>query len=185
MRDVKGWVLTDEEREAEALEPLVREGGMRGFKVWVDTMEERDAVIAAAEDVGLVATEAARSTASPPCGLIFPERPRVVLWGDSRDYVSSSLTSCTPEEALRRLQAFPRDKAETPDDPVQHPAHYTTGKIECIDYIEDKELGYHLGNAVKYITRAGKKDPAKTIEDLEKAVWYIQRKIKLLKEVEA
>ena len=68
-----------------------------------------------------------------------------------------------------------------PCDPVQHPAHYTTGKIECIEYIEDKELGYHLGNAVKYITRAGKKDPAKTIEDLEKAVWYIQRKIELLK----
>ena len=73
------------------------------------------------------------------------------------------------------------EKAKTSDDPVQHPAHYTTGKIECIEYIEDKELGYHLGNAVKYITRAGKKDPAKTIEDLEKAVWYIQRKIELLK----
>ena len=72
-------------------------------------------------------------------------------------------------------------KAGTSDDPVQHPAHYTTGKIECIDYIEDKELGFHLGNAVKYITRAGKKDPAKTVEDLEKAVWYIQRKIELLK----
>lgn len=76
------------------------------------------------------------------------------------------------------------EKAGASDDPVQHPAHYTTGKIECIDYIEDKELGFHLGNAVKYITRAGKKDPAKTIEDLEKAVWYIQRKIELLKEGE-
>ena len=73
------------------------------------------------------------------------------------------------------------EKAGASDDPVQHPAHYTTGRIECIDYIEDKELGFHLGNAVKYITRAGKKDPAKTIEDLEKAVWYIQRKIELLK----
>ena len=68
------------------------------------------------------------------------------------------------------------------NDPVQHPAHYTDGGIECIDYIEAKGLGYHLGNAVKYISRAGKKDPAKTIEDLEKAVWYIQRKIELLKE---
>ena len=76
------------------------------------------------------------------------------------------------------------EKAGASDDPVQHPAHYTTGKIECIDYIEDKELGFHLGNAVKYITRAGKKDPAKTVEDLEKAVWYIQRKIELLKEGE-
>ena len=75
-------------------------------------------------------------------------------------------------------------KSGASDDPVRHPAHYTTGKIECIDYIEDKELGFHLGNAVKYITRAGRKDPARTVEDLEKAVWYIQRKIKLLKEGE-
>ena len=66
-------------------------------------------------------------------------------------------------------------------DNVNHPAHYTTGKIECIDYIEDKDFGYHLGNAVKYITRAGKKDTNKTIEDLEKAVWYIKRYIKLLR----
>ena len=66
-------------------------------------------------------------------------------------------------------------------DVVNHPAHYTDGKIEVIDYIEDKKLGYHLGNAVKYISRAGKKDPEKEIEDLEKAVWYIQRQIWKLK----
>lgn len=66
-------------------------------------------------------------------------------------------------------------------DNVNHPAHYTDGKIEVIDYIEDKKLGYHLGNAVKYISRAGKKDPEKEIEDLEKAVWYIQRRIRKLK----
>lgn len=66
-------------------------------------------------------------------------------------------------------------------DAVNHPAHYTDGKIEVIDYIEDKKLGYHLGNAVKYISRAGKKDPDKEIEDLEKAVWYIQKQIQNLK----
>lgn len=64
------------------------------------------------------------------------------------------------------------------NDNVNHPAHYTDGKIEVIDFIEDKKLGYHLGNAVKYISRAGKKDPDKYIEDLEKAVWYLQREIK-------
>ena len=58
------------------------------------------------------------------------------------------------------------------DDPVNHPSHYTDGKIEVIDFIEDKNLGFHLGNAVKYISRAGKKDPNKEIEDLEKAIWY-------------
>ena len=66
-------------------------------------------------------------------------------------------------------------------DAVNHPEHYTDGKIEVIDFIEDKKLGYHLGNAVKYISRAGKKDPEKEIEDLEKAVWYIQRQIQNLK----
>jgi CRISPR/Cas system-associated protein Cas5 (RAMP superfamily) len=65
----------------------------------------------------------------------------------------------------------------TEHDPVRHPLHYCDGKIEVIDYIEDKKLGFHLGNAVKYISRAGKKDPSKEIEDLEKAVWYINRYI--------
>ena len=157
---------------------------MRDFKVWVTTREEHDAMIAAAEDAGLIITEAARSTALLPCGLIVLEGARKVLWCGPRVYASSSPPGVSPKKALRRLQAFSRDKVETPDDPVQHPAHYTTGKIECIDYIEDKELGFHLGNAVKYITRAGRKDPARTVEDLEKAVWYIQRKIELLKEEE-
>lgn len=63
------------------------------------------------------------------------------------------------------------------NDPVNHPAHYTDGKIEVIDFIEDKHLNFCRGNAVKYIARAGKKDPAKTVEDLEKAMWYINREI--------
>jgi len=67
-----------------------------------------------------------------------------------------------------------------PNDPVSHPAHYTDGKIEVIDFIEDKRLGFHLGNAVKYISRAGKKDPNKKIEDLNKAIWYVQRHIIVL-----
>lgn len=67
-------------------------------------------------------------------------------------------------------------------DSVNRPAHYTDGKIEVIDYIEDKKLGFCLGNAIKYISRAGKKDPTKEIEDLQKAKWYIERRIKQLKE---
>ena len=66
-------------------------------------------------------------------------------------------------------------------DPVHHPSHYTDGKIEVIDFVEDKGFGYHLGNAIKYICRAGKKDPAKTVEDLEKARWYLDRYIQRLK----
>ena len=66
------------------------------------------------------------------------------------------------------------------NDVVNHPNHYTDGRIEVIEFIEDKQFGYHLGNAVKYISRAGKKDPAKEIEDLQKAIWYINRYITFL-----
>ena len=62
-------------------------------------------------------------------------------------------------------------------DIVNKPAHYTFSKIEVIDAIEAWELPYHLGAAVKYIARAGRKDPAKKLEDLQKAVWYLNRYI--------
>lgn len=58
---------------------------------------------------------------------------------------------------------------------INHPLHYNFGKIEVISVIEDWGLGFHLGNAVKYIARAGRKDPDKAAEDLQKAVWYIER----------
>lgn len=57
---------------------------------------------------------------------------------------------------------------EVTHDSVNHPSHYTGGRIEVIDFIEDQHLGFHLGNAVKYISRAGRKDPARTVEDLRK-----------------
>jgi len=63
---------------------------------------------------------------------------------------------------------------------VNHPSHYNTGKFEVIDVIEDWNLGFNLGNCIKYISRAGKKDPSKTIEDLQKALWYINREIAFL-----
>lgn len=64
------------------------------------------------------------------------------------------------------------------NDAVNHPSHYTDGNIEVIDFIEDKKLGFHLGNAIKYIARAGKKDPTKKTEDIRKAVWYLERYLK-------
>jgi hypothetical protein len=60
-------------------------------------------------------------------------------------------------------------------DPVNHPKHYTFGTIEVIEVIEDWELGFHLGNVIKYAGRAGKKDDE--IEDLEKAQFYLNRYI--------
>lgn len=65
-------------------------------------------------------------------------------------------------------------------DSVNHPAHYNAGKIECIEYLEDQFMSRpHEWNAVKYITRANVK--GREIEDLEKAIWYLRRKIALLK----
>ena len=67
------------------------------------------------------------------------------------------------------------------DDPVNHPSHYNKGKIEVADFIADQKLNFDRGNAVKYVGRAGSKDPEKEIQDLEKAIWYINHEIKMLK----
>lgn len=67
-------------------------------------------------------------------------------------------------------------------DMVNHPPHYALLQPEPIDVIEAWQLGFHEGNALKYLARAGRKDPTKTIEDLEKAVWYLNRAIKQRKE---
>ena len=65
------------------------------------------------------------------------------------------------------------------NDAVNHPAHYTVGGIETIDFIEAKKLGYNLGNVVKYLTRADHK--GNKMEDLRKAQWYLTREINSLK----
>lgn len=64
-------------------------------------------------------------------------------------------------------------------DPVNSPRHYADSPIEVIDALEAWKLdeSFCLGNVVKYIARAGKKDPAKTLEDLKKAQWYLNREI--------
>jgi hypothetical protein len=61
------------------------------------------------------------------------------------------------------------------DDVVNHPSHYKVGGIETIDFIEAKQLDYHLGNVVKYISRADHKD--EKLENLKKAQWYLNRAI--------
>lgn len=64
---------------------------------------------------------------------------------------------------------------ELKEDVINHPSHYTRGKIEVIDFIEDQQLPYHLGNVIKYIARAGYKGDK--LEDLKKARWYLDRYI--------
>ena len=66
---------------------------------------------------------------------------------------------------------------------IDHPSYYGSDTTyETIKVIEAWQLDFCLGNAVKYISRAGKKDPNKEIEDLQKAMWYIQRRIGQLKD---
>lgn len=65
------------------------------------------------------------------------------------------------------------------NDPVNHPAHYVSGKIECIDAIEVATEGLRgieamcAGNAIKYIWRFNRK--GKPVEDINKAIWYLNR----------
>ena len=68
---------------------------------------------------------------------------------------------------------------------VNHPEHYggEDNMYEAIKVIEAWELDFHLGNTVKYISRAGKKGSDKELQDLKKALWYLQRKIDNLENV--
>lgn len=59
-------------------------------------------------------------------------------------------------------------------DNVNHPQHYQSNDMEVIDVIEAFNLGFHLGNATKYILRAGRKTKD-TDEDIKKAIWYLNR----------
>ena len=96
------------------------------------------------------------------------------------------LGDCAYEDGIKRDNAcitcdyFEAIEVERIDN-VNHPAHYTRGKIEVIDFIEDQKLNYNRGNVVKYTCRAGFKDPTKEIEDLEKTAFYLDREIKRLK----
>lgn len=70
---------------------------------------------------------------------------------------------------------------KTLDDKVNHPSHYTYGDIEVVDFIEQvtkdykPELAFAIGNAIKYISRANRKNGK---EDLDKARWYLNRAFK-------
>lgn len=88
--------------------------------------------------------------------------------------------------AVAKQPKFKKEKklSSSSHDPVNSPSHYTIGGIETIDYIKAKltpeeYVGYLKGNVIKYTSRAGNKDD--TIQDLEKAQWYMNRQIKTLK----
>jgi hypothetical protein len=96
-------------------------------------------------------------------------------------------TQITPErmKELVHQHTRPKHRMQGADivtthhtDMVNHPPHYKAGGIETIDFIEAKGLGYHLGNVVKYVSRADHK--GNKLEDLKKAQWYLSRAIEKL-----
>lgn len=103
---------------------------------------------------------------------------RADTWGDSDEngdeWVLESGWSVT-EEMLEPANVVS-------DDVVNHPSHYTKFGVEVIDLTE--HLSFCAGNAVKYVARAGLKDPSKHVEDLKKAAWYIDREIARIERAE-
>ena len=81
------------------------------------------------------------------------------------------------EEEREEEEEIERASQEAADS-VNHPPHYTQGKIEVIDFLEDQKLGFHESSAVKYVARARYK--GNELGDLKKAAWYLNRKIQLL-----
>jgi hypothetical protein len=96
---------------------------------------------------------------------------------EANDDTTKSVLQEFAERAYREWQppeVLPVPEVPTVDN-VNHPPHYKTGGMETIDFIEAKDLGYHLGNVIKYVTRA--KHKGNELEDLKKAQWYLERAI--------
>lgn len=92
------------------------------------------------------------------------------------------------ENAKKLIEVLPRyDDGEVDTlvnniDDINNPQHYTRGKIEVIDFIEDQKLNYHLANVIKYICRAPHKGTY--VKDLKKAQWYLNRWIEISENIE-
>lgn len=112
-----------------------------------------------------------------------------VVYGSSLAYglaqaLKEQLDGITDDAWKKQIQAwlFPSGELTPTEEPaahdaVNHPSHYTAYKgIEVIDLTE--QLNFNRGNAVKYLARAGLKDPNTEVEDLKKARWYADREIK-------
>jgi hypothetical protein len=97
---------------------------------------------------------------------------RIAVFSSGKSILNPEITVEEPQSVLDTI-----NPECVKSDPVNHPAHYKVGGIETIDFIEAKGLGYHIGNVVKYITRAGHKGTTNGLEDLKKARWYLDRAI--------
>lgn len=96
---------------------------------------------------------------------------------------------CSIDDFKKFWKPYKASDNKTSDDKVNHPSHYTWLKDLCgIEVIDiTRHMDFNLGNSIKYILRSGHKkeegytDKQKTIEDLKKAIWYIEDEIKMLK----
>lgn len=119
----------------------------------------------------------------PDCAIKFCHKSKKEVEEEAKmTTVDSNKTVDRQKEDSKKLTVYvptveDKDKlyGNIKHDAVNHPSHYTRGKIEVIDFIEDQQLPYHLGNVIKYIARAGYKGDK--LEDLKKARWYLDRYI--------
>lgn len=111
-------------------------------------------------------------------GFITMEGSEFERWSSSGLFASNALEH--PNDLVGLIEDEPSVAPDTPqDDPVNSPSHYTQYPgIEIIDLTQ--HMNFCRGNAVKYLARAGVKDPSKELEDLNKARWYVEREIKRL-----
>mgnify|MGYP003352219617 CR=1 FL=1 len=110
----------------------------------------RERTLARQKELGIV----------PPDTKLVPLAPGIPAW--------NTLTDVQKKVFARMMEVYAGFLEQT---------DHNAGRV--IDAIEDWQLDFHLGNAVKYIARAGRKDPAKTREDLQKAIWYLQRRLEM------
>ena len=109
-----------------------------------------------------------------PCGLYRECIPQCEMFKPSEKVLDMSYCECGENKSCICDDSQPSTITITKKETVNHPQHYNPGVYEAINVIEHYNLGFHLGNSVKYILRAGKKhDNVK--EDIDKAIWYLQR----------
>ena len=117
---------------------------------------------------------------------------RVVLADNNRvtfkEDATSNYSHCSIKDFKKYWRPYEVPNVKAPDDKVNHPSHYTWLKDLCgIEVIDiTRHMDFNLGNSIKYILRSGHKkeegytDKQKTIEDLKKAIWYLNDEIKML-----
>lgn len=143
---------------------------------WLINLDDEYWVYTAEEIGRVVCTPGSRMIAYPV------GEPYVICDKSEYEFEFKDNTIVIKERVERLKPTTPWGERTLSSDNVSHPPHYANGwsnGAEVIDLTE--HLSFCAGNVVKYVCRAGRKDPGKHVEDLEKARWYIDREIKRVK----